>query len=213
VDNPVRQLQQNPIGARGLSSESRACDAGAIWQLEHALNRRKPLAGTQLPIGTNRGDNCANVTRLGVKVRRAASHEPAIGAVPLYDVRLLEFTNDTTVRTFANAGSQCWLQIAVNRKPQLLLSALRRSGAIGPRASVTWHSPLESDEFREYRDRAALAKAGITDLKKPLDSFWPARGPIGMRSESRPTVPPCSSKPRRTFLKRFASHEGVGGLP
>jgi len=92
--------------------------------------------------------------------------------------------------SFASAGSKRWLQVAVNRKPQLLLSALRRSGAIGPRISVTWHSPLEADDFREYRDRTALAKAGIADLKKPLEQFWPARGPVwdalGVTSEGHP---------------------------
>ena len=91
---------------------------------------------------------------------------------------------------FAKAGSQRWLQIAVNRKPQLLLSALRRGGAIGPRVSVTWHTPLEGDEFREYRDQPALAKAGIANLKRLLESFWPARGPvwdgIGVSSEGSP---------------------------
>jgi hypothetical protein len=91
---------------------------------------------------------------------------------------------------FAKAGSQRWLQIAVNRKPQLLLSALRRSGAIGPRSSVMWQSPLEGDRFREYRDQAALTKAQISSLKKPLTDFWPARGPvwdaIGVTSESTP---------------------------
>jgi hypothetical protein len=91
---------------------------------------------------------------------------------------------------FAKAGSQRWLQIAINRKPELLLNALRRSAAIGQRASVTWKSPLEADSFREYRDRTALVKAGISDLRLPLDSFWPSRGPvwdaIGISSESRP---------------------------
>ena len=82
------------------------------------------------------------------------------------------------MRGFASAGSQRWLQVAVNRKPQLLLSALRRSGAVGPRGSVTWRSPLEVDGFREYRDRGALAKAGIANLKRPLEDFWPARGPV-----------------------------------
>lgn len=72
---------------------------------------------------------------------------------------------------FSKAGSQRWLQVAVNRKPQLLLSALRRSGAIGPRVSVTWQSPLEADEFREYRDQSALTKAQISTLKKPLADF------------------------------------------
>ncbi|HTR67186.1 MAG TPA: hypothetical protein VMH85_15515 [Terriglobales bacterium] len=39
------------------------------------------------------------------------------------------------------------------------------------------NSPLEP-EFREYRDGSAIEKAGITDLKKPLKGFWPARGPV-----------------------------------
>ncbi len=82
------------------------------------------------------------------------------------------------MKSFALAGSQRWLQVAVNRKPQLLLSALQRSGAVGPGPSITWHSPLEADDFREYRDGRALAKAGITDLKKPLEQFWPSRRPV-----------------------------------
>jgi hypothetical protein len=92
--------------------------------------------------------------------------------------------------SFALAGSQKWLQVAVNRKPQLLQSALQRSGAIGQRISVTWQSPLEADDFREYRDGKALEKAGISNLKKPLDQFWPARGPVwdalGTTSERHP---------------------------
>ena len=94
--------------------------------------------------------------------------------------------------SFASAGSQRWLQVAVNRKPQLLLSALQRSGAIGPRVSVTWRSPREDDDFREYRDRKALDKAGIANanLKKPLEQFWPPRGPVwdalGITSEGHP---------------------------
>src|SRR5947209_6416923 len=79
---------------------------------------------------------------------------------------------------YASAGSQRWLQLAVNKKPQPLESALRRSGAIGRRSSVSWKSPLESDGFREYRDKAAIAEVGIANLKKPLEQFWPARGPV-----------------------------------
>jgi hypothetical protein len=96
------------------------------------------------------------------------------------------------MKSFASAGSQRWLQVAVNRKPQLLTSALQRSGAIGPRISVTWHSPLEGDEFREYRNGTALKNAGIevASLKKPLEQFWPARGPVwdalGITSEGHP---------------------------
>lgn len=92
--------------------------------------------------------------------------------------------------SFASAGSQKWLQIAVNRKPQLLLNVLRLSGAVGPRISITWNSPLEADGFREYRDGAALKKTKIDNLKKPLEKFWPARGPVwdalGITSGNRP---------------------------
>jgi hypothetical protein len=93
---------------------------------------------------------------------------------------------------FASAGSKKWLQIAINRKPELLLGALRQSGAIAQRASVTWYSPLRVESFKEYKDSAALEKAGIAELelKMRLRSFWPARGPvwdaIGITSERSP---------------------------
>jgi hypothetical protein len=109
---------------------------------------------------------------------------------------------------FASAGSQRWLQIAVNLKPESLLSALRRSGAIAQQISVTWRSPLEFDGFREYRDRTALAKAGIVDLVMPLEGFWPARGPvwdaIGVTSDGNPLfieakahIPEAASPPTK----------------
>jgi hypothetical protein len=87
---------------------------------------------------------------------------------------------------YAAAGSQRWLQVAINRKPELLLGALRRSGAISRITSITWRSPLEKEGFREYRDGSALAKVAAK-LKIPLHSFWPARRPrwdaIGTTSE------------------------------
>jgi hypothetical protein len=92
----------------------------------------------------------------------------------------------------ASKGSQKWLQIAVNRGQQSLLDALRRSGAIGDDGSVEWRSPLERDDFREFRDAAALkqVRVPISDLNTPLEKFWPARGPvwdaIGIVSDNRP---------------------------
>ncbi len=85
--------------------------------------------------------------------------------------------------TFASAGSQRWLQVAVNRKRDLLLGALQRCGAIGQRASITWVSPLEdeTEHFREYQGREAFEKVGIAkaNLKsRQLEDFWPARGPV-----------------------------------
>ena len=98
-------------------------------------------------------------------------------------------TSETTM-SFASAGSQRWLQVAVNRKPELLLTALRRCEAIGPRVSVAWQSPLEAEGFCEYQDGKALEKAGISNLKTPLEKFWPARGPVwdalGITSDGHP---------------------------
>lgn len=82
------------------------------------------------------------------------------------------------MKGFAGAGSQKWLQIAVNRKREILLDALRESGAVDGQTQVTWHSPLEEESFREYRDDAALKKAAINKLREPLHEFWPSRGPV-----------------------------------
>ena len=47
-------------------------------------------------------------------------------------------------------GSQRLLQIAVNSRPELTRSALRRAGAIGKAESIEWVSPLSSQGYREY---------------------------------------------------------------
>lgn len=79
----------------------------------------------------------------------------------------------------ATLGSQRLLQLAVNNRPELLQAALRKSGALGLRESILWVSPLASENYREYRDRSALVKLGITDnLDVPLRDFWPSRGPV-----------------------------------
>ena len=90
-------------------------------------------------------------------------------------------------------GSQRLLQIAVNRRPEFLLQALRRSGAVGRREEIEWCSPLAREEFKEYRDRAALKLLGIpTPLKRPLKDFWPPRGPVwdalGTADRGRPVL-------------------------
>lgn len=80
----------------------------------------------------------------------------------------------------AKAGSQLWLQIAVNHRPDSLLDALRRAGTISPGATVRWTSPLTTEGCCEYRDGDAIKKAGIDALPvRPLQEFWPPRGPVG----------------------------------
>ncbi|MBC8470092.1 MAG: hypothetical protein H8D56_11530 [Planctomycetes bacterium] len=88
-------------------------------------------------------------------------------------------------------GSQRLLQLAVNRRPELLRAALRKSGALGRRESVEWKSPLAVNDYCEYRDAAALKQLEIeSTLPIPLKDFWPARGAVwdglGVTSTNRP---------------------------
>lgn len=77
-------------------------------------------------------------------------------------------------------GSQRLLQLAVNERPELLRLALKKSGALDRRESISWASPLAEENFIEHRDAAALEKLGIkqSELTVPLRQFWPPRGAV-----------------------------------
>ncbi|MCC7000921.1 MAG: hypothetical protein IT357_02105 [Gemmatimonadaceae bacterium] len=77
----------------------------------------------------------------------------------------------------ARRGSQKWIQVAVNERPEVLRRALQAAGAVAPRATISWVSPL-ADRYAEYRDEAFLQKLGLELKARPLSSFWPARGPV-----------------------------------
>lgn len=80
---------------------------------------------------------------------------------------------------FARAGSRRWLQIAVNHAPAVLDEAFRDAHAIDSDETLRWCSPLAIEHFTEYRDQRAFAEIGITAFPiKPLDDFWPRRGPV-----------------------------------
>jgi hypothetical protein len=80
----------------------------------------------------------------------------------------------------AERGSQLQLQIYVNRRRDELsaavIEALPTLGADGP--ELEWRSPLEEDDFAEYRDEAFLGAIGCADLAADLKDFWPTRGPV-----------------------------------
>lgn len=72
-------------------------------------------------------------------------------------------------------GSLRWIQRAVNEQwpslEQPILTAL-------PAAQrIDWRSPLEADDFAEYRDGSFLDLLGLSNLKPALRDFWPAGGP------------------------------------
>jgi len=78
------------------------------------------------------------------------------------------------VQAQGTRGSLKWIQQAVNGAwPTLDQPILHKTGG----ASITWLSPLASDQFAEYRDGSFLEQIGKGDLQPALKKFWPARGP------------------------------------
>lgn len=77
----------------------------------------------------------------------------------------------------AQSGSQRWLQIAVNRCPEALNSAIVNELGLCSSEKIEWLSPLESDGFAEYRDEQFLECLGVNLDKRPLKDFWPNSGP------------------------------------
>lgn len=87
--------------------------------------------------------------------------------------------NETPVAvpaSFAAKGSQRWLQVAVNRRPQVIDEPLRAAARLPNSTQITWLSPVESDGFVEYFDGSMCDRLGLR-LTKPLGEFWPAGGP------------------------------------
>ena len=77
----------------------------------------------------------------------------------------------------AQHGSQRWLQIAVNRSPEILNSPIVKELGLGPRDEIEWISPLESEGFAEYRDAEFVERLRVCLRKRRLNDFLPSRGP------------------------------------
>ena len=73
-------------------------------------------------------------------------------------------------------GSQKWIQKSVNERPELLDSKIRVELDMPENENICWLSPLEEDEFAEYRDTQFVKLLGAK-TEKPLEDFWPSRGP------------------------------------
>lgn len=73
-------------------------------------------------------------------------------------------------------GSQRWLQVAVNRCPSVIDSAIRNVG-VRLDEPIDWVSPLDGDDFAEYMDAAFLDRLGVRLDQRVLADFWPRSGP------------------------------------
>ena len=49
---------------------------------------------------------------------------------------------------------------------------------LGQHEYIEWRSPLESEDFLEYRDQAFLEHLGLRPQRRKLSDFWPGRGPV-----------------------------------
>lgn len=81
------------------------------------------------------------------------------------------------IQNKATKGSQRWLQELVNRSPELFNYSLRPLLGLTANDSITWLSPLESDDYAEYRDDDFLELLSIHLENRKLRTFWPSGGP------------------------------------
>jgi hypothetical protein len=69
------------------------------------------------------------------------------------------------------------MRVAANESKDLLNSRIRDAFGWTPAEPIEWLSPVESDHYSEYYDECFLQRLGLTDLRLPLDHFWPRGGP------------------------------------
>jgi len=73
-------------------------------------------------------------------------------------------------------GSQKWIQKGVNENSGLLESKIMAELDLPENEKIFWLSPLEEDEYAEYRDKQFLERLDVkTEI--PLEDFWPSGGP------------------------------------
>lgn len=77
----------------------------------------------------------------------------------------------------AERGSQKLIQDLVNFNGDLLAGMIRQSLPQLGAKEIIWLSPLQEDDFAEYRDRLFLDRLGLQEQAEALRKFWPARGP------------------------------------
>jgi hypothetical protein len=77
----------------------------------------------------------------------------------------------------ATKGSMKWIQRLVNEKSVLLNSLIIQNLDLPESTNIHWLSPLKSDDYSEYRDKAFLERLSINTDRVNLSVFWPKGGP------------------------------------
>lgn len=74
-------------------------------------------------------------------------------------------------------GSLKWIRVAVNESPDRFNLRIASASAIPKDDEIEWVSPLQDDEYAEYRDQDFLNRLGVHLPKTSLKEFWPNLGP------------------------------------
>lgn len=77
----------------------------------------------------------------------------------------------------ATKGSQRWIQLLTGAARRSFESQLRHTMKLAPDVSFNWRSPLEEDDYAEYRDASFLDRLGLDEHRDALRQFWPSGGP------------------------------------
>jgi len=74
-------------------------------------------------------------------------------------------------------GSLKDIQLLVNKNVQMINNSIKKSIKDLSKDEIIWISPLEEDDYAEYRDNEFLIKIGLDPNEIKLENFWPTRGP------------------------------------
>lgn len=74
-------------------------------------------------------------------------------------------------------GSLKDIQVLVNKNQDLIDNLLKSTFSDLANQQIIWTSPIEQDDFAEYRDNDFLVRVGLDPTEIKLDNFWPAKGP------------------------------------
>ena len=79
-------------------------------------------------------------------------------------------------------GSKLLIQDYVNKRPDLLKTTILASSPsllsfIDKELSITWHSPIEKEGYKEYRNEFLDLEEEWKEQKGVLGNYWPRQGP------------------------------------
>lgn len=74
-------------------------------------------------------------------------------------------------------GSLKDIQVLVNRNQEIIDYLLKSNFDDLANEQIIWSSPIEQDDYAEYRDNDFLLKVGLDPKAINLNTFWPSKGP------------------------------------